>query len=247
MVFAYDNNIDDYTLTADAYSSTYEVDNIKDKKLTKVWMGTTVDATQRIVIDAGAAVAPDLIAILGHNFTTETISIQANSSDSWVTPAVDYEFSSIKDIMFYNYTGSAYRYWSILIENCLPLNPPEIGYAFIGDIAVQPDPDTITPSGIDDNSTFEKSDNNELFGTKGEILRQSFQLNFTLLSEAEFTIFKTIFETVGKAIPFIIIWNLTTDYVAVPNIYCSFISGISIDSIVGFTIPGIAFTIEECK
>jgi hypothetical protein len=216
--------------------------------LTKIRKGTVSAATQRIVVDAGAAITPELIAILGHNFTTETISIQANSADAWGAPAYDFEFTSISDLMFKAYTGTAYRYWSILIENCkIPLTPPEIGLLYFGDYETIAEPSAITPSAIDDNSTFEKSQDNTLHGTKGETIRQNFQLKFELLTEAQFTLLKTIFIAVGKAIAFIVIWDLTTNYVAVPNIYCYFITGISLVDLIGYTIPGISITIEECK
>ena len=249
MVFAYDNNIEDYTITGTSYSEVYSVNNIQDKKLTKIFKGTNSDNNQRIVIDAGVSIIPELFAILGHNFTTETISIEANSSDVWGAPAFSYQFTEIKDIMYYQYSGVAYRYWSIYIENCdIPYNPPEIGLVYMGDIVEFTDPSVITPSNVDDNTVFEKSADNTLYAYKGETIRQNFQLGFNNnIFNADFIILKSIFSEVGKAYPFIIIWDTTEDFAAVPNIYCNFMTGITIEEMAGYEVSSISFTVEECK
>jgi hypothetical protein len=248
LIFAYVNQITNYTLSATAYNDIYTIDNIKDTKLDKIFKGTDSDVNQRIVIDAGAAIAPQMIAILGHNFTTETISIQANDTGAWGAVDVDYEFTSISDIMYYLYTGVARRYWSILIENCvIPGTPPEVGYVYMGDYVTFTNPESETPSDIDDNSIVEKSETNTLYSTKGNMLKQNFNLTFTLITEAEFTSLKTLFQTVGKALPFIIIWDITKEYVVLPNLYCTFTTGIKIGTIMGYTLTNISFTVEECR
>lgn len=247
MIFVYRNEIEDYTITADSYNDTFTAENLKTRSLTKIWKGPNSGTDQRIIIDAGASVAPQIIAILGHNFTTETISIQANSSDSWGSPAIDYEFASIKDIMFYLYTGTAYRYWSILIENCnIPDTPPQIGHIKIGSLLDFSDPAALNSPGIDDNSVFQKSEGNELFGYKGQILARKFELDFQQLTESEVEDFIDMFTEVGKAYQLLVIWNATADYIVVPNLYCSFVTGISF-SLIGYQISGITISIEECK
>ena len=249
MLFAYENSIINYTLAASSFSATYPIDNVKDAKLDKKFMGTDTDVDQRIVIDAVAAVAPQFIALIGHNFTTETITIQANATNSWgAPPAYTYVFTSISDLLYHLYTGVAYRYWSILIEDCvIPGTPPEIGYIYIGTYITFTNPETETPSDIDDDSIAEKSKTNTLYGTKGNMLKQNFNLTFTLIEDTEYTKLKTMFIAVGKALPFIIVWDTTREYVLLPNMFCTFMTGIKIGTIMGYQMSGISITVEECR
>jgi hypothetical protein len=247
MYFLYDNNLADYTVTSSDYSDVYPFANVLDLRLSKIWKGTDDDVDQRIVIDCGSAVAPDAIAICGHNFDVQTIKIQANTSDSWGSPAFSYTFTSIEDLLYYFYSGTAYQYWSILIEDNDASHIPEIGYIFFGDyfrLDVG-----ISPSKVRrDKSIFDQSDQGALFSYDGEIFRE-YKISIPLLAESEIEDFEEMLDVVKKK-PFITIFDSTnarTQFKPLYGFIPNDIEDIKPDSSSSLTLFSLSFSLKEAR
>lgn len=99
--------------------------NLEQLTTLKEWRGAST--SHAIVIDAGAAVAVDTLAICGNNVTRNlactSVVVQANSSDSWGSPAFSVTMASTdidQDNQFGLKTFSStqtYRYWRLTFAN----------------------------------------------------------------------------------------------------------------------------------
>lgn len=256
MIIAWKNQIDNYSLTADAYSDTFAIDNIKDARLTNYWKGTDSDAVQNIVIDCGAAVEPGIFVILGHNFgsfSAPVVKIMGNTTNDFSSPAYSHTFTSIADIMFHLYTGSAYQYFCIQISGCTATDIPIIGHVFMDDdsflFGAGFKLSKVHPIEYIDNSVSAKSITGELFGYKNDesaILR-SYKLVYDFLTGANFVLYRAFMNYVQKALPYVIIWDETLEYPGMENIYCHNVTGLSAPETFGFSGYSVSHEIEECR
>jgi hypothetical protein len=248
MYFLYENLIDDYTLTAPEYSETYAIENIYDKKLDKIWIGNDTDVDQRIVIDCATATAHQIIAILNHNFVdgVQTVTIEANANDSWGSPSYSEEIS-IQNLMYYVIDTDAYRYWSILIEDCDLDDPPSIGYLFLGDYLDFQDASKVYPVDYTAVTTSQISDSGALFGYKNNRIFKKFSLSWTALLESDFEDFLTLFEYVQIAVPFVVIWEVDVNYSIIPDCYGYFDTFPNLPEVHDFGMSDLQITFRECR
>lgn len=118
-------------------------DNVVHPFVSKPWR-TTGDTTENIVFDLGSAVAIDCIGVFAHNLTSAgTIRVQANTADSWGSPAqdngavamspsaVDADGNVLGHFISFPSGWGAYRYWRLVFVD--GSNPD--GYIQIGRIA----------------------------------------------------------------------------------------------------------------
>lgn len=136
MRIMWNNLADPLTLTPLTEDANYVVENIQDRRLSKVYR-STADAAQTIVFDAGVGntIAPTTIVIAAHNITDgATIEIQGNATDSWGAPSVDVTLTHDDgEIIDYTLGGVGYRYWRLAIDD--GSNPDtyiELGRVFLG-------------------------------------------------------------------------------------------------------------------
>lgn len=121
-LFLYNNHVDSATLTASTADGSYPATNIQLEPTTKEWR-TTAATAQNLVLDLGSAKAVDHIFLVGNaleslNFTS--ITIEANTSDSWGAPAYSSgAITSFPENKLIVNTGSTqtYQYWRIVIED----------------------------------------------------------------------------------------------------------------------------------
>ena len=79
------------------------------------WMSTGVTA-ETLVIDLGSAQTATAFILMGHNLTdSATLYLQANSSDSWVTPPYSQAVTIAPTCSLY--LSEEYRYWRISIAD----------------------------------------------------------------------------------------------------------------------------------
>jgi hypothetical protein len=104
--------------------------NTQHIHLSKAWRSTN-DASEWIRLDAGAAITPDSLAIIGHNLTSAAIvRIQANAADAWGAPSLDLRATPTDELMLVVFANASYRYWRVSIDD--PANPA--GFISIGRI-----------------------------------------------------------------------------------------------------------------
>ena len=255
MIISYKNQIENYTLTANAFSLTYPAANMQIHRLEKYWKGTNSDAVQDIIIDCGTAVTPGLIAILGHNFDTfasaPTIQFLGNTTNDFTTPAFSYTFLSLADIMYFAYTGAAYQYFCIRITGCTATDIPIIGYLWMDEdsflfgsgLKVS----EIHPVEYKNNSIFELGESGGLFSYRGNAVLRSYRILFDMLDASNFAYYKTMRDYVMKSEPLIIIWDESAEFPGVENIFCHFTTNLKIPVLYGFEGFQIDDEIEEIK
>jgi len=89
--------------------ATYGGERILDRDRNTEWRSTGI-TSENIVIDYGAAQQVTGVLLHDHNLTdAATVHFQANATDSWGAPSVDYTFSTITDPLSY-YLDQTYRY-----------------------------------------------------------------------------------------------------------------------------------------
>lgn len=92
---------------------------------------STGDSSENIVVDLGSAQAVTAFLIGDHNLTAgATITLQANSSNSWGSPAYS-QVVTVQDPA-YLYLSQTYRYWRVLLADAS--NPD--GYIKIGELYI---------------------------------------------------------------------------------------------------------------
>lgn len=225
MRILYKNRIDGISassFTALSESASYPITNVQDERLSTIYKSMAVTA-QSIIINLEAAYSINTIAIISHNFTSSaTITISANSSDSWpgaTTETITYNANMILKFI----TDQTYQYWKLSIDD--PTNSQ--GYLSIGRIWLGSYL-TVSPSSLIDFSIekinsdiVDHSINRQKFSTPGYTWRK-FNLvfpntNYTMVSSIE-----TMFDEVGNHSS-IIFCNFDTDrnYPIIDPCYCS--------------------------
>ena len=175
MRIMYYNEIDKNTITANSEDSGYPIENITDYQLAKTYRSTDV-SSEWIKIDAGSGntITATCIAILGHNLTSgATIHIQANATDSWTSPTIDYTVTYNSDIMTRYFTSASYRYWRFTFADSGNSDGYiEIGRLFLGEYLQFDDPPKAEiPLVYNDTSKTKYSLTGQAFGDEGIIYR----------------------------------------------------------------------------
>jgi len=113
--------------------ATYGRQRLLDRDRNTYWKSTGV-TSENLVIDLGSAMTPTAIIIADHNFTASaTITIEANSSNSWGAPAYTYTFSAITDPLVI-YLSQTYRYWRIVLADTTNTDAfLRVGNVYLGD------------------------------------------------------------------------------------------------------------------
>ncbi len=115
MRFLDDNLIDGASLTASTENASYPVSNIQDPHLASVYRSTATSAN--IVMNMGMSMDADIVFIANHNFTdSATVTLEANSSDSWGAPPFS-ESLTVEDLINEAFTSASYQYWRIVIAD----------------------------------------------------------------------------------------------------------------------------------
>lgn len=224
MRISYTNYLDAGTVSASSENVIYPVENVQNGRLAKPWR--TLSATGvNCIVDLGAAVAIDTVAIMGHTLTTSaTVVIEANSSDSWGAPAWSTTLTALEGMILKFFDAAqTYRYWRYTIEDATNGSAYlDIGRLWLGDY-LQIDP----PSTANFSVKKERSDTvtygraRQKYATEGVGWR-SFDLDFRAYHGTVLTAIQTMYDTVGNH-QSVIFANFDTDrnYPIVEPVYCS--------------------------
>jgi hypothetical protein len=108
--------------------ATYGMANLLQNDRDKWFKSGAVSSDITIIVDLGSALAITAFCLSDHNITSgATVKLQANSSNSWTTPAYTLTLTQTDQPMV-NYISQSYRYWRVLIQDAS--NPD--GYVGIG-------------------------------------------------------------------------------------------------------------------
>ena len=141
-------------LTSLSESPSFPCVNLQEERLSTTYR--TIDLTaQTVTIDLGSAYNISTIAIINHNFTSAaSITVSANTSNSWGGPATSKTIIWNVDMMLNFFTPVSYRYWQLQFDD--QTNPDgyiEMGRFWLGDYL------TIDPSSeVDFTITKKRSD-----------------------------------------------------------------------------------------
>lgn len=217
-----------------------------DSRLSRV--GRTIDVSdQDVKFTFTSAVDVTYIAITAHNFTsTATIKLQANSSDSWTTPAFETTLTDCGVWCIDNFTKQTYKYWRLFIDD--DTNPDgyiEIGYVFLGESLTMPGMNRASILPQKTNSVSSKSISGQLYGDK-RLNYKAAEIKFDCIEESERQIIKTFFNYVDVIIPFVLlIWENDLDIE--PPIYCNLTEELSWNKLdVNGLLWSLSMRFEEC-
>ena len=132
--FSYANLVDSADLTPSSQISTLPAANLQDSRPTAVWR-TEGCADESVVIDLGSPGTATLAALLEHNLTSSaTISLQANSADSWTSPPFSASLDWHPSIIIELFNQVSYRYWRLAVaDSANPDGYLQIGRLWLGD------------------------------------------------------------------------------------------------------------------
>jgi hypothetical protein len=191
------NLIYNSTLTASTVNSQYPVSNLQSDFRTKVWRSTS--NSDNLVIDLGAAQEIDAICLSANwqdGFGVSAVTIEANATDSWGSPAFSTTITldSTYDHAFKVLTSSeTYRYWRLVCTSTLGYC--ELAYIYIGKKTA------ITTNGLNYNWNYAQVDQVKTqrtvygqeyfddYGTRKEITGASFEVMNTTELDQIFEVF----------------------------------------------------------
>jgi len=208
MKILYDNLITDATISSFSENPYYLFDTaLKDSRLSRV--GRTLDdSTQWLKFDLLTAQTVTDVLINAHNFTTgATIVLEGNSTDAWTTPAVSETLTS-ETVIYKNFTGGAYRYWRITINDAS--NPDtylEVGSVFLGTALTMPG---FSPDG----SLFDKTDDTYATSLSRQLYGQTVctyktaEIDFPCFTYAQKLLIDAFLDAVSVTDPFyLLLWE----------------------------------------
>lgn len=221
MKILYDNQIFNATINALTENPDYPFTTaLIDTRLTKI--GRTLDVDdQTFLFSFSAAIDADYFTILNHNFTdSATVKIQANTSDSWGSPALD-ETLTVEDTIIINFSSTeTYQYWRLYVDD--PTNTDgylEFSYCYLGEELVMPGMNRAMIIPYKSNSIATKSQSGQLYGDR-RLKYKAAQITFNIVDETERQSIIDFWDTVDVVRPFILlIWEDDLD--VEPPIYCA--------------------------
>jgi hypothetical protein len=185
-------------------SPSYPCVNLQEQRLSTIYR--TIDLTaQTVTIDLGTACSVSTVAIIAHNFTSSaTVTVAANSSNSWGSPATSKTVTWNADMMLNFFTPVSYQWWQLQFDD--QTNPDGyvgIGRFWLGDYL------TIDPSSeVDFTITKKRSDRvihgrgQQKFGSIGVGWRE-FKLSFPNTNYTMVDQISDMYDTVGNHQSFI--------------------------------------------
>ena len=95
----------------------------------------TGSTSVNIVINIGVPVSPEAFGLINHNLPlSSSITLEANTSDSWVSPAYSGSMTTMLNNQYFNIgsaAGVSYQYWRVVISGAG--SDIQIGELYLGD------------------------------------------------------------------------------------------------------------------
>lgn len=134
MQFYYDNYIADAGLTASSTPTGQIVSYLQEPQLAKSYTFSGND--EYVIIDLGSSKSVGAAIIdIGNLTDSATVTLEANTSDSWTSPAYTASMT-YGTTCYYKTLSETYRYWRISIED-ISVSEISIGYIYVGGSALQ--------------------------------------------------------------------------------------------------------------
>jgi hypothetical protein len=154
MIYSTDNLLSVYSLSSvTTEDSLYVKDYLYDNRPSRPFRFTSKSA-QRIVIDLSSAKPVTIAALFNHNLTAAaTVKIQANTSNSWTSPAFT-QTLSWRNLDLYALLSQTYRWWSFYVDDPTNTLMPEIGLAWLGTWSKFPNA-RVNPGRVDSPEFFQ--------------------------------------------------------------------------------------------
>jgi hypothetical protein len=247
--FCYANLIDSATLTPSSQDPSFPVTNIQHRWITKTWRSVSSGGTlsANIVIDFTTPKSVRAFFLFPHNFSPQAVvKIQANTTDSWGSPAIDQTAVLGKIIYYFWNTPQSYRFWRVVITDPNPVTTYlEIGRMFLGNY--------FEPSiNISNNYQLLYADSSDIMVSDGGQITsaqkaryKTYQIKFETLPAADKNALVNIFSERGKALDWIFISN--RDDVQNTFVYCRFSTDLNIEHLWGEQYFNVSFSIEELR
>jgi hypothetical protein len=207
--FLQTNLIDSASLTGSTEESAYPAANVQDSILASVWRTTGV-TSENLVINLGTAQSADIVFLGNHNLTSSaTITLQANSSDSWGAPPFSESLTWESGVINKAFTSASYQYWRILIADATNTD----GYLKLGGVglgAAYAPPGIGTTYQVENRSTARKytTETGQNYGSDGVFLRQV-NVQIPYVTQAERVEMETCFFAKDWYKPFYVQYNET--------------------------------------
>lgn len=163
-------------------------------------------AGEAVVFDLGSAQAADALILLDHTIlNTATITLQANSADSWGAPAFTSAVTWQASWILHSFASQTYRYWRLTVTKASAATQFDIGRLFLGAVVSPADPPDF--DGLDrqilDLSTSQRSISGQLYCDPRSQARR-LELDFTWIRDAQKAQFLAAAEDLGTHTPFFV-------------------------------------------
>ena len=184
MIIGYDNKYSLSTLTATNENSAFPVINSQDIRLSRLFKTTDTDTT--VVIDLGENLTATSFFLVNHNLTSSaTITLEANDTDVWTSPAHTESISYSADMIYKLFASKTYRYWRLVISDAT--NPDgliKFGGAFLGTyITVDQFSHVLTHDRMDTTIQL-RSNSGQVYNDVGS-LYDIYDLNFPRITDTD--------------------------------------------------------------
>lgn len=226
MRIAYNNLLDSATLTELTQVAGYAAENVQNPRLSVKWK-TSSATTQTMIVDLGSAMDIKVMAILSHNIaSTATVVVNANTSDSWGSPAQTNAVTWNSGAMLTFVSTQTYRYWRFSFTGLT--QALQIGRLWLGTYV------TITPSSLLDFTVTKKRDDiinygkgRQKYSTSGNVSWRKFSFTFPPTAEATLLLVQALYDSIGNHgnLIFCNFDDLRT-YSLVDPVYCSIVGDI---------------------
>lgn len=232
MRISYNNYIDTIpasSITALTEGIGFVISNVQDQRLSTVWRSTTPTA-QTVIINLGSAIDINTAAILAHNISSSaTITIDANTTNSWGSPATTKTIIYNAGIMLNFFTSVSYQWWRFSIDD--PTNSDgyiQVGRLWLGNY-IDIDPSSLLDFVVrkNRNDKVKHGEGGQKFASIG-IGWKEFELKFPYSSYTMIEKIETMYDTVGNHSSFIFCnFDTLRGYSLVEPTYCSITNNIN--------------------
>ena len=206
MRIMWNNLVDIATLSSCSENPNYSLANVKEWQLSSRFQAVGNNA-ETITIDCLTPCAVSRFAIIGHNLSASaTITLQANTTDSWTTPAWSATVTRRSYAIIHRFTEVSYRYWRVVITDT-GVSAIRISRLFLGTFLQLPG--MKKDQELTRNTTGESiiSDTGQAFPSGGYMYRTP-KINFPYLTHAQRTELDAMWQAVGNEKPVLLtVWD----------------------------------------
>lgn len=231
MRILYDNLWDDYTLTDSHEDASYPAENTQDVRLVKVWRTETASAAT-IAIDAGTGltITCDCAAVIAHNFTASAgVFVQAATAPTFAAVALSASITWRDGPMVGYFSSGTFRCWRFSFDELTNADGYyEVGRLFLG-AYLQVDPSSMVEFPEEHTRTDRQafSRTGQFYGDQGVGYKQ-LDYRFEWASNSAKTLIETMWDTVGRHTP-LLIMNYDTTFSVIEPLYAVLVEDITFE------------------